>query len=289
MKLWLLDYHPAYANIQFEQFEDFERLTFAGHPLANAWIPPRMTGTLGDQPSDFLKCHNGALLLTQKAKALFERHLQPGEVEFLPVPHGSETLYFAHVLNLVSCIDAANSKLKCLSNGMLSEYERYAFHASLVEPHRMLRVRFHEGDRLVQYPFVGDVLHEAITNSDLTGYQLIEMWDSDYSWQQHEADYQAMIDAVTDSLTMTFDYSTAVNHCEQRGIDVYSGKWAMRHDPDNGLQLGDLMQDGTYNWIDPYFIPPILLSLTWGIIDPLPEKPALLDKIDGVFAGRKKS
>lgn len=291
MKLWLLDYHPSFANFEFERMEDFERLSFDGQPLMENWSPPSLTGKNKDKPTDFLKRHNGALLITEKAKALFQQHLHPGEVEFLPVPHDGETYYFAHVLNLVACIDVDGSKEERTSSGMLRGYEQYAFHKHLVEPHRMLRVRYHEGDRLVPYPFVGEELHAAITNSDLCGYQIIEMWNSEYSWQQQEIDYQAMVDNVTRSLTKTFDYSTASLYIEKKGMIVYSGHWAMRHDAVHGLVIGKLLADGTYDWAeDLIYIPPILFSLTWGIRDPEPEQQGLLGKLGNLFsAGRKRS
>ncbi|QHW32816.1 hypothetical protein GZH47_19715 [Paenibacillus rhizovicinus] len=287
MKFWLLDYHPAHARWEFEDMEDFERLAFDGQPMLASWIPPRLKCASSKKPTDFLMRHNGALLVTEKAAKLFQRHLRHGEAEFLPVEHKGETLYFVHVLNIPDCLDVPN----CLEERIgdtLTGYKQYAFHERLAAPHGILRIRLHEGDRLVNYPFVGDTLQAAISESDLAGYQLLEMWDSACSWQQKEADFEAMVEASDRARTKNFDFGAASPYMKKKGMTVYSGKWAMRHDPEKGLLIGDLLGDGTYSWIDPMFIPPILLGLTWGIKDPEPSPSGMLGKIAGVFAGGRK-
>ena len=38
------------------------------------------------------------------------------------------------------------------------------------------------------------------------------------------------------------------------------------------VRLGNLQADGSYNWIQPIFYPPVLLDLKWHVVNPLPVK-----------------
>lgn len=270
MKVWLLDHHPANDHLDFEDYDDHNRLNFDGKPLMDHWYPPKVTSHIKGRPTDFFNCHNGALLISQKAKTLLEAHIHPGEAEFLPLEHEGHSYYFMHILNIVSCIDADNSLEERIPNGLLLRYKEYAFHEELVKPHHVMRVKYHEGENLVNYPFISDSIRHAIVNSDLQGYQLIEMWDSAFSWKEKNMRFNEMVTQSNRERTQTFNYSTAIRYVEKRKMIVYSDRWAMKIDNDGDFLLGELLQDGTYSWIIPYFIPPVLLGQIWGIKDPLP-------------------
>ncbi|WP_336773344.1 imm11 family protein [Paenibacillus sp. MMO-58] len=266
MKIWLLDYHPSYNHFKISNMDDYERLTFNGTPLSEQWKAPEVILHENGKPSDIMGCHKGALLINQRAKDVFETTIHTGEAEFLPLEIEGAAYYFMHVLNHVSCIDAENSLIKRLNgSNIISEYTEYAFYEELVKPHNIMRVKFHEGDRVVNYPFVSDHIHEAIINSELKGYQLIEIWDSAFSWQDKQKKFNAMVQQSNLERIKTFNYPTARKYVEKRKITAYSDRWAMRLDDHGRFQLGELLLDGTYSWIYPIFIPPVLLGQVWGI------------------------
>ncbi|NIK71700.1 DUF1629 domain-containing protein [Paenibacillus sp. BK720] len=266
MKIWLLDYHPSFNNFKINNMDDFKRLQFNGTQLGDRWNAPEVDLRDYGKPSDIMGCHNGALLINQKAKTVFESTVHAGEAEFLPFEFEGVTYYFLHVLNHVSCIDAENSLIKRLNgSNIISEYTEYAFHEELVKPHHIMRVKFHEGDNVVHYPFVSDHIHEAIINSGLKGYQLIEVWDSTFSWQDKQKKFNAMVEQSNKERIKTFDYTTARKFVEKRKITAYSDRWAIRLDDQGRFQLGELVLEGTYSWIYPIFIPPVLLGQVWGI------------------------
>jgi len=47
------------------------------------------------------------------------------------------------------------------------------------------------------------------------------------------------------------------------GKSVASGGWKLQAEMDGNLLTGKLKADGSYSWVDPMFIPPILLDLKW--------------------------
>ncbi|WP_426448515.1 hypothetical protein ACP26L_28420 [Paenibacillus sp. S-38] len=94
----------------------------------------------------------------------------------------------------------------------------------------------------------------------------MEIWDSALSWQEKEAQYESMVKEVDQSLLETFSFEKAMKSIEHnQGMVVYSGKWALKTNADKEMLLGELMRDGTYSWMNPLYIPPILLGLTWGL------------------------
>lgn len=262
MRIWFLDHHPAFHCIDIQDYDDHERLTFDGQPLSDRWVPPIVSSELKENPSDFLDCHNGALLLSLRAKELLEKHIHPDEAEFLPLEHEGELYYYMHVLNVVSCIDEENTPEERARN------KEFEFHENLAAPHHIMRVKGNKSNYVVPYPFVSDYIHNIIIQSELQGYQMVESWDSTYSWKQKEADFQQMVQEVNRSLITTFTYEKAVNYVKQNNMTVYNGKWAMRLNKDGELLLGNLLLDGSYSWMIPMYIPPVLLYEVWGIKDP---------------------
>ncbi|TVX91925.1 imm11 family protein [Paenibacillus agilis] len=264
MKVWLLDSDPHYGRMEFVEWDDREKVydwVEEGKVLSEDWTPLAVKFDENGEPSDFLANINGALIVSSKTKEVLSQI--PGlPIEFLPL-QSDDSCYIMNVLTVLDCIDYDNSK-KYQDTERVDQYS-LSLYEEIVSEHDIFRMKAREGEQILGYSYVSDRLKKLIEDK-LVGWQLVEIWDSEFSWQQQEAQHEAMCKAVNDSLIVTFDFGKASKYVEKnKGALAYSGKWALRVDENNDTLLGRLLLDGTYEWSNPIYYPPIILYLTWGI------------------------
>ncbi|WP_020619770.1 imm11 family protein [Paenibacillus daejeonensis] len=269
MKVWLLDYDPFKHHTEFVDHEDYSliyEMTSQAKTLQGKLKTCELELKDYNQPTDFLGRISGALIINGKAKELFNQFPNLN-VELLPL-NPSMDCYILNALTVLDCVNGEESLVDRVGgrpDGRLMGYKEISLYEDVVKGHDMFRIQMHEGDRLQPYLYVSDQLKEWI-ETHLTGYQLIDIWDSEFSWQQQEAKYESLIREVDASLAETFNFGKASKYVE-KNIDsiIYSGKWAMKVDENREVWIGRLTLDGTYEWDDPTYLPPVLLNLTWGI------------------------
>lgn len=269
MKVYWLDYHPAFNTIHFNDSQDYEHtreIVKNGKQALQSWHPFSVSLEDNNKPSDFLNSIGGSLIVSARAKELLAAFTD--NIEFLPLSSDFEC-YILNVHAVLDCIDAVNSKEKNFG------YAELAFFEDIVEGHDIFRVTLPDNDHILNEIYVSEQLKEQI-EQNLKGFQLIEVWDSNFSWKQKEEKFLAMCAEVDQSLAETFDFETAMKFVKNnKGKQSYSGKWSLKVDEDNEILLGQLQLDGTYSWVVPYYLPPIILGLIWGI----KEKRNLLSKL----------
>ncbi|QMV40068.1 imm11 family protein [Cohnella cholangitidis] len=272
MKIWWLDYHPDYDNLEFnnnEDFEAFESLLF-GIPLIEKWIPPKMKYIAKGRSSDFLYQKDGVLFVTEKVKALFETTMLTELFEFLPVITTDGEYYILNVLNVLNvldCVDQDRSKEDRLSSGRLIGYQEIEFIVDAVKNHDIFRIENKESNTILKEIYVSEKIRNVITNSELKGYQLVDIWDSDITQSEIEIKLNVMGELINASLHKTFNFDKALKILKTNNINVYSGRSAIKLNEDGDLMIGLLQLDGNYIWITAYSIPPTFLYAEWGIKD----------------------
>lgn len=257
--------------MEFTDYDDFSKVNAmlsSRQPLAKEWSAVNVKIVDKGKPSDILGRFNGALAVSSATKEILLQN-NTDNIEFLPLrtDFSEEKYYLLRVLNILDCIDPINSKIKRYIKDDIAEYDEYSL--SLVEEkllnQTMFRMKLPKRDALLSYVYVSDQLMEVLRGS-IQGFQLIDIWDSEFSWKQAEEKYEWMCQQVDLSLSRTFDFNTAQDYATKNvGSVVYSGKWAIQADEQGEVSLGTLMTDGEYNWTTPLFYPPIILSLMWGI------------------------
>ncbi|REE83879.1 hypothetical protein A8990_11658 [Paenibacillus taihuensis] len=266
MKAWWLDYHPAWNTTEFLDTDSFFALRESfreGNPLTNQWVELEVELRDKGKPADFLRELGGALVVSKRARNVMEQ-LPNLNVEFLPLKSKDGEFSILNVLTVLDCIDMAQSNAKSPLH-TIYDIKGLALVEDIVQGHDIYKIKLPGGERSLASIFVSDRLREII-ESQLEGFQLINMWDSEFTWQQQEAKFAAMCLEVDASLQTTFNFDKAVKHVKKhRGDIAYSGQWAIKTNEKNSILLGDLLLDGTYSWIDPIYFPPIILGLTWGI------------------------
>ncbi|CAN7743347.1 imm11 family protein [Paenibacillus sp. LjRoot56] len=270
MKIWWLDYHPVYNTVSFVNYDEGKKvreLVQDANPLVGNWKTYNVILDNKEKPSDILNAVGGALIVSERAKEIISQ--TPNlNVEFLPLTNteGESEFFVLNVLTVLNCVDPNHSKEKRLgSSNLLIDYEELELFKDVVQDNDIFRIMLHEGNKILTKIYVSDRLKEMIENH-LKGYQLVEMWDSEFSWKQKEEKYVSMCEEINISLKVTFDFQKAIDYIQKnKGQIVFSGKWALKVDEENEILLGQLVLDGTYSWINPVYYPPVILGLTWGI------------------------
>jgi hypothetical protein len=267
LKVWWLDYHPLFNTINFANYEEdnaVREMVEKAIPLSENWKPFDVVLENKEKPSDFLQRVGGALIVSGRAKKVISQ-LPNVNVEFLPLTSLEGEYYLMNVLTVLNCINPNDSKVKRFSSGRFMDYEEIELYKEMVQDQDVFKIIAHEGDRLLSQIYVSDKLKELI-ETQLDGYQLIEIWDSEFSWKQKEAKFTTMCEEVDKSLKKTFNFGKALEYVKKnQGKVAYSGKWALKVNEEKDILLGDLQLDGSYFWVNPFYYPPIILGLTWGI------------------------
>lgn len=269
MKVWLLDYDPFSNHIEFVDYEDKESIsefTSQAKKLQGSLKNCELKWKDNNRPADFLASISGALVISGKAKELFAQYPNLN-IELLPL-NPSMDCYIINALTVLDCVNGEESLAERAGgrpDGRVLRYKEMTLYEDLVKGHDMFRIKMHEGGLIQPYLYVSDQLKDWI-EAHLTGYQLIDIWDSEFSWQQQAAKYESMIREVDSCLAETFNFDKASKYVGRNiGSITYSGKWAMKMDSNKEIWIGSLTLDGTYEWNNSSFFPPVLVDLTWGI------------------------
>lgn len=269
MKIYWLDYHPSFNRVDVEQHVDYEpmiQLLKSEGSVLNEWSPIPATYQDNERPSDFLGTIEGCLIVGARMKELLSDSNE--RFEFLPLECQFQC-YVLKVLSATDCIDVEQSKMK--SSGYIRNLfdicEEVAFLEEKVKGYDIFRIKPPGEEKAINQVFVSEEIKEKIEGR-LAGYQLLEIWDSNFSWQHKESQFKAMCREVDNALVETFDFGKAVKYIEKnKGKQAYSGEWSLKVNDKNETLLGRLQLDGTYSWINPIYYPPIILGLTWGITE----------------------
>lgn len=269
MKAWLLDYYPPNNTIEFSDSEELDQVYKAlgsNKPIIQEWSAPNVEFNDVGKPADILNRYTGALVISRKVKELLEQnHIE--HIEFLPLSTATEEEYYIlHVLSVIDCIDPVSSKVRTYYDDVpqFDEYSLVLDQKALQGQH-IFRIKLPSEDRELSYIYVSDFLQEILSQS-IVGYQLVEIWDSKFSWKAKEEKHERMGQEIDSSLLEVFDFDKAKKFARKnKGHMVYSGEWAIKADKDKRIWLGNLQLDGSYSWINPIYYPPILLELQWGI------------------------
>lgn len=283
MKIWWLDYHPAFNTLKFihsDDFSAFENFKF-GVSLKENWIPLKMSYHDVGRHSDFVYRLNGALFVSDKAKEMIDSFVSKNDIEFLPVHTNEGEYYTLNVLNVLDCIDENKSVEDRLPSGKLVGYKEMEFICDAVKDQPIFRVKMPQNDTILTEIFVSDQVRNLILDSDLKGYQLTDIWDSEMTQAEIEIKLNVMGETINTKLYATFDFNKALQLLDKHGdVICYSGRSSVKHDENGNLEIGFLQLDGSYIWVEPYAIPPAFYAMEWGVKQKM--------KGDGLFGKFKK-
>ncbi|WP_053600437.1 imm11 family protein [Bacillus sp. FJAT-18017] len=265
MKIWQL-------NSFIEKYEVFNSTTdqvrklfsknFRGKPMEDIWETPQVRIYKKGKKSDFPSGLLSVPILSEKAVEVLSG-LLTDKAELLPLMTTENEKYYAvNVLNVLDCIDGEQSEATRLPDNQILTYKKYAFLAEIAEGQDIFKIVDHEEKFLINSPvFVSDRFRDRVLQSGLKGFDFIEVWDSE---EHQKLSMQNSLPDDSSALTYTFD--EAIELVRDQNATVVSDKWAIRLDEDKEIQIGQLQDDGSYNWVTPAYFPPIFIGMKWAVM-----------------------
>ncbi|MGN4614554.1 imm11 family protein [Bacillus cereus group sp. MYBK71-2] len=186
MKIWeLRSSFDDYQSFQLLKYKEdkkyFEGKFNSTAILLDSWGEIFIECIEGDKPSDcpHFWGETGSIMISEQAKKLLEP-LIGADVEFLPLVHNktNEVYYVVHVLNVLDAIDSNKAIFKKLITGLVIGCEKFAFIPNIVHNEMIFKVYINQRIHPTSV-FVSDELRNTILESDLKGFEFIEVWDSE--------------------------------------------------------------------------------------------------------------
>jgi hypothetical protein len=190
------------------------------------------------------------------------RELITDHVQVLPILYDKYPIYAINVLRVIDCINYEKAKVRSLSDGFVVGFEQFAFIKERLQDATIFKIR----ELLSTEIFVTDLFRDQVLKSKLIGFTFKEVWDS-------EADTNAMTEPapIPDYSNLPqYSYIDAM-HRVNEGAAIASGKWKLQKDKTDNILLGELLDNGKYEWIDPLYYPPIFHELKWAVVDRSPD------------------
>ncbi|WPP40472.1 hypothetical protein SK066_17980 [Paenibacillus hunanensis] len=238
-----------------------------GRSLVDSWTPIPVEIEGGKRKKkDFAVFLLKAPVVSGKTKALLEPFLRD-QVEFLPLdyqpsdPKDNTTFYICNVLNIVNCIDEEKSSRKYSKRGTFIDYDKIIFNERIFDIESELKI-FKVSDISNKICFATDQFKEFLESHSISGPNFKLIWDSEVDYEQVELAYNETILSINKDPQLILSWSEAVERLEQ-GKSLISDRWKIRYDANQNLLLGSLNDDLTYDFVEPLYIPPILLDLKW--------------------------
>ncbi|OXM13456.1 Imm43 family immunity protein [Paenibacillus herberti] len=193
------------------------------------------------------------------------KNLITEQVEILEAFIESETYYIINIINMSQAVDYDLSDLKRgSSSGDIIGFHKIQFKPDLVEGN-ILKIK----ENAATQAFVTDTFRDAVLKAKIKGIDFELVWDSEEDSEEtarieeeRRRNYERHIAEIESHPGPRFSWSEAYQMVEQ-GKAMASGKWKLQADSKGGVLIGDILHDGSYSWINPIFIPPVLLYLAW--------------------------
>ncbi|WP_078544732.1 imm11 family protein [Litchfieldia alkalitelluris] len=261
MKIWQMTrVFNGFEVLKFSNPDDRKVFSdnFIGLPMKENWASIKVEtyskGKESDSPDGLLL----APIFSEKAVNLLKVFLKEDQVEILPISKYGGKKYFAiNVINVLDGIDGEHSEVSRSRHGIILGYDRFAFKRDIVSGQDMFKVLNHETKRVISSKvFVSDRFRDKVIESDLQGFDFIEVWNSESTADQVEYSEISNSDKL-----YTFDEASKI--AEDQNKTFVSGKWAIRFDEGKEFQIGQLQEDGSYNWVNPIYYPPIFIGMKW--------------------------
>ncbi|WP_078556086.1 imm11 family protein [Bacillus alkalicellulosilyticus] len=251
-----------YVNSEDKEFFLFD---YKGQSLKNKWdaLPVKTSGN--GMKSDFPYTMVNSTVFSERAVKVLGDFLE-NTAEIIPVDHPKGKYYLVNVVNVLKAIDANKSEIIYREDGKFSRYKRLAFHEDLVAEQHIFKVYYHNKHLIKNTAlFVSENFRDCVLNNELVGLDFFEEWDSERAYEDEKKAFEKMVTFINGSLDKNYSFEEALQQVLKKGKTAISDKWAIRRMSDKDAELGELQLDGTYLWMKPAFIPPILLSYQWGI------------------------
>ncbi|MEK8127554.1 DUF1629 domain-containing protein [Paenibacillus filicis] len=233
------------------KFRDY----FIGETLIDEWVKTKI-----EKVSKKSKIYDNCRIYSNPAisKNALEKlvHFFEKNVEVLPYQFDDLECYAINVTNVIDCIDYSKSIYdKYEGYDVIKEIHKYSFQENLVLNENIFKIPEFRKTRI----FVSESFKQAVEEAKLTGFQFIEVWDSE---EVPLPPLEPLVFAGP-----SYDFKEAYHMVQEDNKTVANDKWVMQMSKGE-LCLGRREPNGIYTWIFPIYLPPILLEMQWYVTDP---------------------
>lgn len=186
MKIWQLksstDDYQTFQLLNYEEDKKYFKTSFNSTvSLSDSWTSKFIEITDEGYPSDspIFWGKSGVQIISKKAKEVLEP-IVSDSIEFLPLIHKSthEKYYAMHVLRVLEALDINNTMFEKLSSGLIIGCEKFVFIPNVVQNEPIFKL-YINGKIHPNYLLVSDQFKNAVLESELKGFEFIEVWDSE--------------------------------------------------------------------------------------------------------------
>ncbi|MCS7461414.1 hypothetical protein N0M98_14775 [Paenibacillus doosanensis] len=252
------------SNLAFENEEVLKafRFKFKGLPMSSDWEAVWIEDISPNAPKhdmNELKCNP---IFSEKAVSVLN-HLLEGKAEVLPYQHKHDKYFAINVTNMIDCIDFSKADFSTYTGSdSVKEINKYVFIESLIANESIFKIPQFRGTRV----FVTDQFRDKVLEAKLTGFKFREVWDSARSSEKEPVIEQIKYQG------QSYPFKEA-EQLVMQGKTLASDIWLMQR-VNGELYIRKTERNGSNTWVEPIFIPPVLLDLQWYIVDKaqFPEK-----------------
>ncbi|ETT53602.1 imm11 family protein [Paenibacillus sp. FSL H7-689] len=244
---------------------------FHGQSKIKGWTTIGLETLYKKSYKDFPNYHIGKPVFSKRVKEMMEKEsLLTSEVEFLPITNDNMELFILNVTNILDCVDYHRSDIGRFKDGSWARFNKLVFDpAKIPEGTCMFKIKETPGVQV----FVTEKFKEWIEERKLKGLNFSVIYDSDFTKEMEEEQqrvYDAALEEIERNKGEEYSYDVARELVDQ-GETMASGPWRIRLEDQGRLWLGQLLQDLSYQWIMPVYIPPVLLLKSWHVVDRIKE------------------
>lgn len=273
MRVWKWGFDgDRYDSFTFPNNTDFDQYfepNFNGMVIGEKWGSVQLETCYSLKPTDCTGIGSNFPIFSERAVQALEPYLN-SNVEVLPLQHPTQSFYAINVIRVLDGLDYENSIVEYVEGHptVVRRVHHFAFKLDIIQAYPIFKIPEYKRLRV----FVTDTFKEAVEANGLKGFTFELLWDSEASGDEEaelERQYQERLADVERNKGEEFSFQEA----ERRmlaGEGLASGKWRLQQAQDGTVRLGNLQWDGSYNWIQPIFYPPIFLDLKWHVVDTLP-------------------
>jgi hypothetical protein len=197
---------------------------------------------------------SGMVAFSEKAIEIMMPFLN-GNVQILPLVHPTEKYYLLNITNIIDALDYNNSEIKRLRSGTMIRVEQYVFKEDLIKNQDIFKIPY-----FTSFVYVSDSFRQAVIDNKLTGFNFIELWDSNEVNESELPEPQEWQDPINSE---SFSFEIAMKNAMNTGNTYRSGKWRIRYNQNGDLEIGEVTKKGETFFNVLVYIPPILLTQKW--------------------------
>lgn len=235
--------------------------SFDGEPKLDLWTPIKVRTVSKKSYRDFPVYLSSKPVISARVKEVIEPFVKD-EVEFLPLLHDELDLYMINVTKVLDCVDWKRSDIRTYEDGSLAGFNKLVFDFTKIPAETYI---FKFVERASTLVYVTEAFKDLIESHKFKGLDFSVVFDSEFTEekeQEQKRNYEMALEEIERKKGVEFSYEEARDRVD-KGQAVASGKWKMQLDEKGRFWLGELTLDLTYQWIMPFYTPPILLSYLW--------------------------